>query len=100
MMLAISVELMRGVVEPELIRGRQALITLADELQARVDQQSVELTAHPSVRGVPFLEVSLVTPITKLDNLIYFLRLSTAKVACAEGMGKRYRSLRAGCLRR
>ncbi len=37
---------MRGSTEPKLLLARQALITLADELHASVDQQSVELTAR------------------------------------------------------
>ncbi|HEX3472233.1 MAG TPA: response regulator [Silvibacterium sp.] len=41
-----AMKLMRDVFEPELVKGREALITLADELHARVDEQSDELTAR------------------------------------------------------
>ena len=41
-----ALQLMRGSAEPKLQLARQALIELADELHARVDQHSVELTAR------------------------------------------------------
>ena len=41
-----ALQLMRESTEPRLLLARQALIELADELHARVDQQSVELTAR------------------------------------------------------
>ena len=41
-----AMQLMRGNAEPRLLLARQALIELADELDARVDQQSDELTAR------------------------------------------------------
>jgi hypothetical protein len=41
-----ALELMRGSTEPRLLLVRQALIEVADGLHARVDQQSVELTAR------------------------------------------------------
>ncbi len=40
-----ALQLMRGSTEPRLLQARQALIELADDLDARVDQQSDELTA-------------------------------------------------------
>ena len=41
-----AMKLMREAFDPELLKGRQALIDLADELQATVDQRSEELTAR------------------------------------------------------
>jgi signal transduction histidine kinase/CheY-like chemotaxis protein len=41
-----ALQLMRGSTEPRLLLARQALVELADELDARVDQQSDELTAR------------------------------------------------------
>ena len=41
-----AMKLMRGRAEPKLLLARQALIELADELHASVDQQSSELTAR------------------------------------------------------